>query len=558
MVSEEKIKKEKGTSFMKNVAMLMIAQILIKILGFVYRLVIINVEGFGDIGNGYYDAGYTVYSLLLTLSSVGIPTVIAKLVSERVAIGDHKGAYRIFKVSLTIFTLIGAFFSLALFLGADLIASKILNVPDVKYVLMVLAPAIMFVASSSVLRGYFAGLGSMKATSVSQTLEQFFNCVLTITFVYALVGKDPAIMAAGGNVSTTLAILISFMYLYIFYRGRKKGIIKECEEQIVPQEDKRASNLIKTIFAISIPMTIGSLISVINNMIDTATISNCIQTAFTGILSTKEELEAKAMELSGLLSKVVTIIHLPLAITGAFCTALVPAISSAISVKDYKIVNKRLTFSFFASMLIIMPCTAGLIVLAEPILKLIYPAASNGANILIFSTLTMIFVSLNYVVEGGLYGFGKVHIPAIALGIGAVIKLVMNVILISNPNINILGAVISSIVCQGLLFVICMYYLYKEIKLDLSFKNHIVKPIFASCIMGAIVYCIYKLLMLIVGNSISTIVSILVGAISYLIIVLLMKILTKEDIYMIPFGTKIYKILIKLKIYKEEEERENI
>lgn len=280
MKAKEKIKKEKGTSFMKNVAMLMIAQIVIKILGFVYRLVIINIDGFGDIGNGYYDTGYTVYSLLLTLSSVGIPTVIAKLVSERVATGDYKGAHRIFKVALSIFTGIGALFSVLLFFSAEMIATKILNVPDVKYVLMVLAPAIMFVAASAILRGYFAGLGSMKATSVSQTVEQFFNCVLTITFVYALIGKDPAIMAAGGNISTTLAIIIAFIYLYIYYKRRKKGIMIDCNEQTVPQEDKTTSKIIKTIFAISIPMTIGSLIAVVNSMIDTVTISNCIQKAF--------------------------------------------------------------------------------------------------------------------------------------------------------------------------------------------------------------------------------------------------------------------------------------
>lgn len=551
MRAEDKIKKEKNTSFMKNVAMLMIAQILIKILGFVYRLVIINIEGFGDIGNGYYDAGYTVYSLLLTLSSVGIPTVISKLVSERVAKGDHKGAHRIFITSLKIFTLIGVFFSLILFFGADIIAKYILNVPDVKYVLMVLAPAIMFVSSSAVLRGYFAGLGSQKATSVSQTLEQFFNCVLTITFVYSLTGQDPAIMAAGGNLSTTLSIVISFTYLFIFYKRRKKGIMAECEAQTVEQEDKTTGKLIKTIFAISIPMTIGSLISVINNMIDTVTISNCIQTAFSGQLALKADLEAKAMELSGLLSKVVTIIHLPLAITGAFCTALVPAISSAISVKDYKTVNKRLSFSFFASILLIMPCAAGLVALAEPILKLIYPAASSGDKILMLSTITMIFVSLNYVVEGGLYGFGKVHIPAIALAIGGVVKLVLNIILISNPQINILGAVISSIACQVILFIICMRYLRKEIKLNMNLKDHVFKPIFASTVMGIAVYLIHRAIIGALGNAISTIIAICAGVLIYLALVLAMKMLTKEDIYMIPFGTKIYSILVKLKIYKE-------
>lgn len=551
MEAEEKIKKENKTSFMKNVAMLMLAQILIKVLGFIYRLVIVNVEGFGDVGNGYYDAGYTVYSLLLTISSVGIPSVISKLVSERVIRGDHRGAYRIFKVSLTIFTIIGAILSVALFFGADLIATRILNVPDIKYILMVLAPAIMFVAASSVIRGYFAGLGSQKATSVSQTLEQFFNCVLTITFVYALVGKDPSVMAAGGNVSTTLSIIISFTYLYIFYKRRKKGIIKDCEAQTVEQEDKTTGKLIKTIFAISIPMTLGSLVSVVNNTIDTVTISNCIQTAFSGILETKEALEDKAMELSGLLSKVVTIIHLPLAITGSFCTALVPAISSAIATKDYETVNKRLSFSFFASILIIMPCAAGLAVLARPILELIYPAASDGAGILMLSTITMIFVTLNYVVNGGLYGFGKVHIPAIALAIGAVLKLILNIILISNPAINIYGAVITAILCQGLSFMICMYYLNKEIKLRMNFKNHIFKPIIASLIMGGIVYVAYRLLTLVIGNSIATIISIIFGALVYVLLVLLMKILTKEDIYMIPFGTKIYKVLVRLRLYKE-------
>ena len=91
-----------------------------KILGFVYRLVIINIDGFGDTGNGYYSTGYQIYSLLLTLSSVGIPTVISKLVSERVAIGDHKGAHRIFTTALKTFTTIGLVMSIGLFLELTL------------------------------------------------------------------------------------------------------------------------------------------------------------------------------------------------------------------------------------------------------------------------------------------------------------------------------------------------------------------------------------------------------------------------------------------------------
>lgn len=216
-----------------------------------------------------------------------------------------------------------------------------------------------------------------------------------------------------------------------------------------------------------------------------------------------------------------------------------------------KTVNKRLSFSFFASILIIMPCATGLAALADPILKMIYPAASDGALLLIGSTITMIFVSLNYVVNGGLYGFGKIYIPAISLAVGGVIKLILNILLISNPRINIYGSVISSVICQGLAFFICLHALNKQIKLDLSLKNHLFKPIFASLIMGGMVYISYHIFINLMSNSISTIISILIGVMAYLLLVLGMRMLSKEDIYMIPFGTKIYKILLKLRIYNE-------
>lgn len=551
METEERIKKDRNTPFMKNVLMLMFSYGLIKVLGFVYRFIIINIEGFGDVGNGYYNTGYQVYALLLTLSSVGLPTVISKLVSERIATGDYKGANKIFKVSFKLFTIIGLFFSLLLYFGAGFIATNIINVPDVKYVLQVLAPAIMFVSMSSILRGYFEGLGSMKATSVTQTLEQFFNCALTITFVYALVGKDPAIMAAGGNVSTTLSIIISFMYLAILYKSRKKGMIRLCEEQKVATEEKSVKGLIKVVLSLSIPMMFGSLISVMTSTIDTITISNCVQKAYEGVILVKSELENKAMELSGVLSKVETLMHLPTAITTAFCTALVPAISTAIAKKEMDVAEKRLSFSLFATMLIILPSAAGMIVLAEPLLKMIYPAASSGALLLQLSTITMICVAINYVANGGLYGLGKIHIPVIALAIGGGLKLILNIILISDPKINIYGATISSNICQIIALGICLYYLNKSIKLNFNFVKCFIKPAISSAIMGVVVFFTHKILVGEIGNILANIISIIIGIIVYALMILITKNLSKEDIYMIPFGTKIYKVLVKVGLYKE-------
>ena len=538
--------KKAANSFMKNVVILICSQLLIKVLGLIYKLVITNIEGFGDTGLGYYSAGYQIYSLLLTLSSIGIPSVISKLVSERIAIGDTKGAQRIFTVAFKFFTTLGLILSLGLFLGADFIATNILNVPDVAYVMKVLSPAIVFVAMSAVFRGYFTGQQNMKPTSVSQTLEQFLNCVLSITFVYACIGKDTYIMAAAGNLSTTCAIVITFMYLLTYYkhnRLRTKGSIES------PERKKSDKQLLKTILGISIPITISSLISVISGVIDTATVSNCIQISLEGAGLTKEALEQEAMSATGILSKVDTLVSFPLAINLAFSTALTPAISEALAVRDKKTASRRLSFSFFASLIIILPCAIGFIALAQPILSMLYPTASEGAGIFQIASVSMILTALSQTMTGGLYGVNQSKIPAIAAGLGAFIKFILNMILISNPNIGIYGAAISSFVYQVIVFFICYNVLNRAVNMHIKFKTHILKPVLSAIGMGIIVYFGYSIISMFLGNTISTILSIILGAVSYCLLILFTKALTKEDIMMIPYGTKIYNVLVKLKIY---------
>ena len=542
--------KQKGASFMKNVLILMFAQISVKLLGLIYRLVITNAEGFGNTGLGYYSTGYQIYSLLLALSSIGIPSVVSKMVSERIAIGDNKGAQRIFKISMTFFVSLGLAFSLLLFFAAEPIATLVFNVPDVKYVMQVLAPAIVFVAASAVFRGYFAGQNDMKPTSASQILEQFFNCVLSITFVYALIGKEPYIMAAGGNLSSTLAIIITFMYLILYYKRRK---IRVSKKQISPEKNKTNGQLLKAILAMSIPITISSVISVVNPIIDSSTVSRCIQTAFAGIITGgKEALEEYAMNMTGILAKMDTLVGLPVAINVAFSTALTPAIAAAIAKKDYKTASKRLSFSLFSSLIIVLPCAAGFIALAQPILNLIYPTASDGAPILMLYSISMIFIALSQTINGGLYGLNKTKTPAIALAVGALIKFILNIILISNPNIGIIGAGISSIVCQVVAFTICFTSLRKSIRLNLNLKDNIIKPIASAVTMGVLVYLISSGLSKVMNGNIATIISILCGVLIYTAMILLTKSLKKEDILMIPFGSKVYPLLVRMGIYKED------
>lgn len=541
--------KKTSNSFMKNVLILICSEVLVKLLGFIYKLVITNIEGFGDVGVGYYNSGYQIYALMLTLSSIGIPSVISKLVSERLAKDDKAGAQRIFKVALRFFSTLGLILSFGLYFGADFIATHMLNVPDTAYVMRVLAPAIVFVSISAVLRGYFAGQQNMKPTSVSQALEQFLNCILSITFVYACIGKDTYIMAAAGNLSTTMAIILTFIYLANYYRSHR---IVPDDTQRSPERRKSNKELLKTILSISIPITLSSIISVVSSVIDTATVSNCIQYAYRDAGMAKEALENLAMKNSGILSKVDTLITFPLAINTAFSTALVPSISESIAKKEYKQASKRLKFSLFASILIIFPCAVGFAVLANPILNMIYPTASDGALILQIGSITMIFTALNQTINGGLYGLNLPRVPVAAFTMGVIAKTILNVILVSNPKINITGAAIGSVVCQVLAFLLCFKVLRMKLRTKLDFKANVLKPGMAAIIMGIAVYLTQHCVSTILGNTIGTLMAILVGVCVYGISIILMKVLEKEDLMMIPFGAKIYELLVKLHIYEEE------
>lgn len=217
-------KKQVKESFMQGVFAMMFSQVLIKLIGLVYRLYLTNREGFGDEGNAIYSSGFYIYSLLLTLSSVGIPNAISKLVSERIAVGDNKGANRIFKIAFFTFGLLGFIGTCILFFGAHYISNFVIQIPEAELTLVALSPSIFFVALICVIRGYFNGNGTLKVTANSQTLEQIFKAVFTILLVELVaiaMGINTKIMAAGANLATTIATIGSFIYLFVFYKNNR-------------------------------------------------------------------------------------------------------------------------------------------------------------------------------------------------------------------------------------------------------------------------------------------------------------------------------------------------
>lgn len=542
--TQKNIKKRiKKQTFMQGIMVLMFSQVLIKLLGLAYKWYLTNKEGFGDEGNAIYSAGFSIYALLLTISSTGVPNAVSKMVSECISKKDYRGAHRVFKIALLTFGIIGIIGTLIMFFGSSYISQKILDIKEAESSLVALSPSIFFVAVISVFRGYFNGRQTMKATANSQTIEQLFKTFLTILIVeiiFIFSKANTNLMAAGANLATTLATIISFIYLYIYYKIRRKDIVNE----IVLSKNYKGKNIFKTvknILSVSIPMSLSSILTSINRNIDSSTVKRSLQT----FLSQEEALKQYGI-LSG---KVDTLISLPLSFNIAFATALVPAITYARVQNDTKQITKKISISLLITMLIGLPCTIGIIVFAKPILNLLFPNAPEGSLILQISAISIIFTMLSQTVNGALQGLGKIMVPAISLSIGVIIKFILNIILVPIQQIGAVGASFATLMCHIVAFIIAFSVLKKHIKLQLKITTFVIKPIIATTFMSICSYATYIFVSGIAKENLATIISILVATLIYILSIISLKIFTEEEILSITFGKKIYKILKFLKIY---------
>ncbi len=539
------IKDKKKNSFMEGVIVLMFSQVIIKIVGLIYKLYLTNKEGFGDEGNAIYGGAFQIYALFLTVSSIGVPNAISKLVSSKVAIGDNQGAYRIFKIAFAMFGFLGFIGSSLLFFGAHYIANVYLQIPEAELTILALAPSVFLVSISSVLRGYFNGKENLSVTANSQSLEQIFKTILTIIMVDQIATRssnNTVLMAGAATLATTLATLFTLIYLYRYFVKRKKEVWQEVSQSTKYKKDS-VMKIIKSILAVSVPIALCALFSAITKTIDALTVVRLLKDVIG-----KQEATFQYGILSG---KVDTLITLPFSFNIAFATALVPTISAEIAKNEISIAKRRIKFSILLTILMGMPCMIYMNIFANQILNLLFPNAVAGGEMLQIASFDIIFVVLTQTINGALQGIGKVNVPVIAFGFGAIIKLIFNIVLIRIMGVT--GAIVSSIISHITSFIICLISLKKNLKISFEIDKFVVKPLFASIIMAVCSYIIYIKLYLRIPQKLLLIISLLVGLTVYVILILVLKILSKEEIFMIPYGQKIYTKIKKCKNSKTKE-----
>ena len=528
----------KKKSLFNSVLVLIISQVMVKILGLVYKLYLANKQGFGDTGNAIYNSGYQIYVLLLTVSSIGIPNAVAKLISEKYYKGSNNEILEILKESLIIFSVIGLSFSIFLATFSGIISEKLLNISESRYSLIVLAPAIFNVCVISVYRGFYNGTQNIKITARSQTIEQVFKTVFTIglvEFVFNISNSNTVAMATTANIATTLATFGSLGYL------SKKNNLKIMKSTIKWKNIKR-------ILAISLPISMSTVLASLNKNIDSFTVVRFLKKNIT-------EKEAK-MQYGLLSGKVDILASVPISFVIAIATTIIPVISMLYSQGNRAKLNEIVKTYLLFTVLAILPCSIGMIAFSDKILLLLFNS-SNGSLCFKICAVSLLFISIEQIVHAVLQGIGNVFIPTMSLSVGVIVKLFLNIYLISIPE-NILvagginGACIATVACHIIACTISFTVLKKKIKISLKISKYLLKPFCASCIMLVSLYFSYYFFRCILIENIAIILAISVAVIMYVISVFLLKILNADEINLIPFMSNFAVFNKKIRNNKEK------
>lgn len=525
-------------SFVQGAALLGVAGLLVKIIGAVFRIPFANAVG--PEGACYYDAAYPYYSFLLVISSSGLPTAISKQVSERVALDDYRGAKEVLSVSTTLLGVIGIITSLAMFFGANVFAA-ITSYPETVYSFRALAPALFFVSIMCAYRGYLQGMQQMAGTALSQIAEQLGKLIIGLTLAIKLLPKGPEYAAMGALIGVSVSELMGLIVVYLFYRKRKPELDRRAKR--CAAEPKGFSKVAKALLAIAVPITIGASISPLTAMVDSALIGRMLTK-----LGYAEDVAKTAYSL--LRTYVTTLINMPGVLTMALAMSLVPAISAKKATKDKNGVRITARLGLKLALIIGVPCAVGLFVLAEPILRMLYPKLTANelmlaADLMRTASIGVIFLSMVQAMTGVVQGLGKPQIPVFNLFIGFVLKVITMLILMSIKSVNIQGAAISTVVCYAYAGIADTIYMLRRTNAPLMLYDTFIKPITGSVAMGIVAHLAYKALAKSGHATIATIASVAAGVAVYAVAVILLKMLSKEELNYIPGGGKLKRIMYR-------------
>ena len=529
---------EKKQSFLGGAAVLAFGIVAVKIIGAVFKIPLRNILGEG--GSADFSNAYNIYATLLTISTAGLPVALSKLVSESYALGRTRQAHRTFRVSLSVFLVLGVASFALMWWGSDLLAG-FLNNPRAAYGIRALAPAVVCVGCLSAFRGYAQGRQYMMPTAVSQIIEALCKLVLGLALSMWLlhIGQPDYIAAAGAIAGVTAGTILSLVYMAIDYLRHRPALRRgeSCASD-------RA--ILRRLLALAIPITLSSSMVSLITLIDTKLVQGRLQDA---LGYTLDQMRAAY----GNYSACMDLYNLPSSLMVALTASVIPAVSASITQRNENQTARIVRSSFRITALLAFPMGLGLWALSGPIFRLFYPRYDGvlGGQLLSVLGIASIFVCLMLITNSILQSYGRVNVPILTMLIGGVVKIALNYNLTAIPSVNIHGAPIGTLVCFALTAILNLAAVSRAASFHLNYPGYFLRPLLASLAMAFTARGVYALCahLLLSEDSGRVIMLVCVGAaiaaavIVYVVLVLALRILTRDDLALLPKGDKLARVL---------------
>jgi len=524
----------KKQSFLHGAALLAAAVIIVKIIGAVYKIPLGGV--IGDTGFGYFTTAYDIYSVLLMISTAGLPVAMSRMIAQASSLGNYGQIDRIYKTSRTIFFILGASGTILMTCFSHQLA-RFMNSPNSWAAIACLGPSAVIMTQTAAFRGFFQGQGNMRPTSVSEVMESACKLVvgLGLAFVIMKTMQDTTLAAGGAIFGVTAGAAVALVYMYVSYRQYRR------EQPLTGGPVSSYGATVKQLLVIAIPITIGSAGLQIITLIDAKVV-------MAQLIGSAGFTQIEADGLKGIYNFAQTIFNLPCAFIPPITISAIPAITSALTLKKFTEAQKLEESAIRVTALITLPCAIGLAVMSGPVMALLRgytgETLSIAANLLGTLGICVIFNSLVLVTNAMMQAHGHVVLPVVNMFIGGIIKIIVNYILVSNPEINIQGAPIGTLCCYLSITLLNIFAMKRVVKDSPKVGKNMLKPLLAAVIMGLATYGV-KLLLSGLTNSrlILCAAPIAVAVVVYLALVVVLKVVTYDDCMLLPKGEKIAKLL---------------
>lgn len=516
--------------FLHGAIILTASTALVKILGFLFTVPMINLMGAE--GMGYYYTAYEVYALFAVLFTSGLPVAAVKLVSRFAAAGDERKTNQIFRVTRWTFDVLGFLCAASMLLFSEAIASVLHN-NSAALSIAALSPLVLCSAVLSAYRSYFQGRANMFPTAMTEILEAVLKLVLGVGIVFIMkkLGCDNVHAAAGAVTGITLSGAAAIVLIRLYKRQDV-----HCSEMT----NTGAMDILKALGAMAIPVTLSALLFQVIGILDTRIIMQRLQ-------DTLGMSEYNANWLYGVYGNAKKIFNLPLVLVVPFSTSVIPAISAAGAKKETDRTCALILQSLKMTMLFAFPAGTGLLILSHPIMSLIYFKASHeidmGAPLLSILGIAVICNSLAMITASILQSADRMTYPAATMLAGGIVKIVSCWFLVGNPHLGILGAPISTCLCYGATALCNLIRICRKLIRPRRLLQCAGKAAVCTGIMAAAVYVLNWGIAALLPAKAACVLAMATGAVLYAVLSARTGLITREDLNQIPKGRQIANLL---------------